>query len=280
MSDTDGDWERDLGAVLERVSRLSAGYNRAYETPILSGSVRAQDDVATHGLTIGIHAEYCLVQAVDMCEGIRTLLADEDGLRIPLAASYPLARAAIESASLAVWMMKPADRRDRVVRRLQAASSELKYERAFIKSATGQGATSHQAAARRANARGTKVVRATMREIAKAHRIEAEEYEQAMPGWESIVSDASDILYGKQRGSLVGAWRFTSGLTHPSALRGLIAHVFDPEDEGGNRGEVSGSIEWITSTAFVAEALTRKAIVRLVEAKLQLEASTAPSDAG
>jgi hypothetical protein len=86
--------------------------------------------------------------------------------------TYPLARAAIESASMAVWMMAPHTRRDRVVRRLQAAHDDLVFERAFVAAAVSSGATvSKQQAMKRAASKDAKHLKTRMREIARVYNI-------------------------------------------------------------------------------------------------------------
>lgn len=266
------EWEAELGRLVERIGQLQVAYDRAYESPVAPKSLRAADDAATWPLAIGQHAQYCLVQAIDMCQGIAELVTNETGLQIPLASTYPLARAAIESSSMAVWMLAPSTRRERVVRRLQAAHDELVFEKAFIHSAAEAQSPSQQQRMQRAHARDAKQLKAHMNEIARVNGIDAEEYVEKMPGWKDIVEEAAPILHGERRSVLVGAWRFTSGLTHPSFMRGRVAHEFVRTDPGGEevRGEITASIPWVVSTAFVAEALTRKALVRLQLTKVKV----------
>jgi hypothetical protein len=88
------------------------------------------------------------------------------------------------------------------------------------------------------------------------------------------VDDAAPALYEKQRSLRVAAWRFTSGLTHPSFVRGRVAHTFvqTVPDAEAFRGEITGSVKWIVSTAFVAEALTRRAIFQFCLSKALVNA--------
>lgn len=265
-------WEIELGHLVERIGQLQAAYDRAYESSVAPESLRAADDAATWPLAIGQHAQYCLVQAIDMCQGIAELVTNETGLQIPLASTYPLARAAIESSSMALWMLTPATRRERVVRRLQAAHDELVFEKAFIHSAAAAHSPSQQQAMHRAHAKDAKELRARMREIARVNGVDAEEYVEKTPRWKDIVEEAAATLHGERRSLLVGAWRFASGLTHPSFMRGRVAHDFVRANVGGEevRGEITASIPWVVSTAFVAEVLTRKALVRLYLTKVRV----------
>lgn len=268
----DIEWEAELGRLVGRIRMLQTAYDRVYESAALPASIRVADDAATWPLSIGQHAQYCLVQAIDMCQGIAELVTNETGLQIPLAATYPLARAAIESASMSVWMTSPEKRRERVVRRLQAAHAELVFEKAFIHSAGTEQSPRHQQKMQRAHAKDAKHLQSRMKEIARVNGIGSTEYVNQMPGWKEVVEAAAPALPGGRGSLLLGAWRFTSGLTHPSFIRGRVAHAFVQTDPNGDksRGEVTGNIEWLVSTASIAEALTRKALVRLQQTKAQV----------
>ncbi|WP_454149032.1 hypothetical protein [Microbacterium lacticum] len=261
------EWEQELGHLVERIGLLNAAYGRVYESPMVPASVRKADDDATWPLAIGQHAQYCLAQAIDMCEGIADLVTNGRGLQLPLAATYPLARAAIESSSVVVWMLDPATRRERVVRRLQAAHGELPFEKAFIHAASQGQSASQQQSMQRAYAKDAKRLKARMREIARANGISPDEYVEKMPGWKDIVEAAA--LHNERTSLVVAAWRFASGLTHPSFLRGRLAHEFvGRRAEGdGPEGEITASAPWVVMTAFVAEALTRKALAELQATK-------------
>lgn len=262
-------WEAELGHLVERIGTLQAAYDRVYESASLPMSIRAADDAATWPLSIGQHALYCIVQAMDMCQGIADLVTNETGLRIPIAATHPLARAAIESASMSVWMISPATRRERVVRRLQAAHAELAFEKGFIHSAaTGQSA-SQQQKMHRAHAKAAKRLKSYMKDIARANGIDVTEYVAPMPGWNEVVEAAAPLLPGQGAALLVGSWRFASGLTHPSFIRGRVAQSFvqTEPDVDTSRGEVTAKIEWVFSTAAVAEALTRNALLKIEQTK-------------
>lgn len=270
------EWEPELGRVAVRIGELQNAYDRAYELDAALDSIRVADDVATRPLAIGNYVQYCLVQAIDMCQGIAELVTNETGLQIPLSSTYPLARAAIESSSAAVWMLAPSTRRERVIRRLQAAHEELVFEKAFIHSAAEGQPPSQQQRMKRTHAVGAKQLKKSMQEVAGASGIDSEEYVNRMPSWREIVEAAAPVLHGERRSLLVGAWRFTSGLTHPSSMRGQLAHEFAPggSSDEEHRGEVTASLPWLVSTAFVAEALTRRTLMRFAVTKARIDPET------
>ncbi|WP_307221837.1 hypothetical protein [Microbacterium arborescens] len=267
MAEDKSYWEGQLGALVGRIDGLAPLYDRVYEAATPESSLRFADDAATWPLAVGQHAQYCLIQAIDMCQGLRELVTNEKGLQIPLAATYPLARAAIESASTAVWMMQPSDRRTRVVRRLQAAQDELNFEKAFMHEVAASQPGPQGESTKRKYAKDARGLKVRIGEIARVHEIEQSEYLQ-MPGWRDIVDAAAPILHGERRALLVAAWRFTSGLTHPSFTRGRIAHAFVPSQPDSPSGEITANVEWIVSTGVVAEALTRRALLRLAHTKM------------
>lgn len=168
MSQDSEEWGRQLYEVTERIRALAGKYERAYASNPLPGSVRAADDLASGSLAIGQYVQYCLAQAVDACEGIRKLVTNERGLEIPLSATYPLSRTAIESSSMALWVMRPATRRERVLRRLRIAQDELKYEKAFAASVSLTQCGSEREATKRAHAQDAQRIKLQMSEIAKA----------------------------------------------------------------------------------------------------------------
>ena len=115
----------------------------------------------------------------------------------------------------------------------------------------------------RANAKDAKALKSRMKEIARVNGIDPGEYMQTMPGWRDIVEVGGSVLQGERRSLLVAAWRFTSGLTHPSFIRGRVAHEFvrTSPDAEAFRGEITANISWLVSTASMAHRLTRGALV-------------------
>jgi len=263
VQSTEGDWGRDYYEVVKRIRSLPNAYDRAFDATPLSNSVRAADDLATGRLVSGQYIQYCVAQAIDACVGIERMTTSDRGIEVPLSATYPLSRAAIESASVALWIMRAATRRERVLRRLQVADDELRYERRFTTSVSVTEEPSRREAIKRAHARDAKRVKDNMRAVANASKIGQGEYVDRFPGWDHIVDDAGPLIYPEKPSLLVSSWRFTSGLSHPSFMRGLVAHEFAPSAAADEsvEGMLSGSLSWITATAHVAETITRRSIV-------------------
>lgn len=136
LLDEDSEFAGLLARVVDQQAALSDTYERLQNARAQARSVMAADNAATNPMQMEHYVSYCLMQAVDLGRAMRPMLRGEDGaLTIPIMALYPLVRAQIESASIAMWVIEPADRRARVKRRLQAAHDELIHERALTKSA-------------------------------------------------------------------------------------------------------------------------------------------------
>lgn len=266
---------RQLGEVVDRIRALARMYERAYTLPTMDSSVRATDDAASGGLAVGNYVQYCLAQAIDACLGIDRLVANEHGLTIPLSSTYPLSRTAIESSCIALWVMTPPTRRERVLRRLRIAHDELLYEKRFSDALSLTQDVRQRESTRRQHARAAKELKAQMAGIASANQIASGEYVSQFPGWEAVVDSAGSLFNPASPAMLVTTWKLTSGLTHPSYMRGLVAHQFDESDASGAeiRGKLHGDVSWIASTSHVAEVMTRRAIVmlRLSKAKVNGE---------
>jgi len=82
-----------------------------------AGSSLAEDDEVTHPYLLSQVADGQLVSATDHWDALRTLL--QDSHVVHARAPFTLLRAAIENSATAVWLLAPADRGERVLRRLR-----------------------------------------------------------------------------------------------------------------------------------------------------------------
>jgi len=88
----------------------------------------------------------------------------------------------------------------------------------------------------------------------------------------SLLTGCGMILHPERRSLVAATWRFASGLTHPSFVRGRIANDFVRTDPDGDRsrGEMSASMPWVVSTASIALTLTTTALSELERSKTRL----------
>ncbi|MBN8204886.1 hypothetical protein JF550_02815 [Microbacterium esteraromaticum] len=246
--------------ALTRQAALNETHERVQAARAQAASVMGADNTATNPLQVEQFVAYCLVQAVDLGRSMCAMTRSEDGtMELPLMAMYPLVRAQVESASMALWVMSGPDRRSRVLRRLQAAHDELIHEKALTNSALKGRSVSDEQRLRRSEALRQQKHKALIRAVGDANSIERDEYENALPGWEFIVRHASETM-GLEKDELVVIWRLASGFTHPSFRRGASVLEFAPTDVEGNvlTGVLSTHTSWLASVvSFGAHAANR-----------------------
>lgn len=89
------------------------------------GSLLAKDDQVTNPYCISHAAVGALVSAVDHMDALRTLV--EDAHVVHARAPLTLLRGSLENASIAVWLLAPENRKERVRRRLRWQWEDEKY---------------------------------------------------------------------------------------------------------------------------------------------------------
>ncbi|MEU2988752.1 hypothetical protein ABZ647_30630 [Micromonospora aurantiaca] len=87
-------------------------------------STLSRDNKEMHPYQLSQAAWHALSHAVDHLHCLRTVLKDAHVMH--MYAPYSLARAALENASAAVWLLAPEDRAERVRRRLRFAALDIK----------------------------------------------------------------------------------------------------------------------------------------------------------
>jgi hypothetical protein len=86
-------------------------------TPPETGSSLLKDDRATHPYLVSQAVSAQLTSAADHWDALRTLI--QDAQVVHARAPFTLLRAAIENSATAVWLLAPASRDERVMRRLR-----------------------------------------------------------------------------------------------------------------------------------------------------------------
>lgn len=260
-----------FAAFLDLQAKLSDAHAREQELAASASSTLASDDIATNPVQISHFVSYCLMQAVDMGRSMRAMVRRDDGsLEVPVVALYPLLRAQIESASLAAWVLAPLEQRTRVLRRLQAGHDELTHDAAFVKSSLCGHSAAESNSVLRKNALRQSSHKRHLRTVAAAHDIDAREYENSRPPWETIVREGGEAL-GIQNAKFVMVWRLASGFTHPSLRRGSIGLAFSPAEVGGDvvRGVLSPRIDWMLTIIAISHRATDTAIGLWHDSKLE-----------
>ncbi|SIN44971.1 hypothetical protein [Micromonospora cremea] len=112
---------RHLDRIEPWLQRMDPGghYERPQERSALS-----RDDKETHPHGMSHAAWHSLSHAVDHLNCLRTLLKDAQMMHMYV--PYSIARAALENACAAVWLLAPDDRTERILRRLRLAALDIR----------------------------------------------------------------------------------------------------------------------------------------------------------
>ncbi|TWJ20853.1 hypothetical protein [Micromonospora endolithica] len=158
----------------------------------------SRDDKETHPYQLSQAAWHALSHAVDHLHCLRTLLKDARVMH--MYAPYSLARAALENASAAVWLLAPDDRPERMLRRLRFAALDIRGGEAMRKLVDASGTKTE---AERLD---------QLRVIAKRRGIEQSAATKHV-GYAEIVKAAGDTMPGGHKPYLL-TWKMCSAIAH------------------------------------------------------------------
>jgi hypothetical protein len=116
-----GDWgsedaRRQLAKIFAMVDKWRER-THAVPTQPVPGSSLSADDAATAPYQLSHMVGGALLSAVDHFDAFRALVVDAQVVHAR--APYTLLRAALENASVAVWLLAPSSRDERILRRLR-----------------------------------------------------------------------------------------------------------------------------------------------------------------
>lgn len=271
LGDDHPDLLAQIDFVLRRQADLTNVFERAQKPRAQPRSRMAADNEASAPIQLEHFVSYCLLQAIDCGRAItRAVRAPDGSLELPIMALYPLARGQIECSAVAAWVMAPRTRRERILRRLQVGHDEVAKEKALVGSALRGRGDSEANRVRRAEVARERRRKAHLRAVAKANEIAPVEYENTLPAWESLISEAGTTL-GIPHDGLLVVWRLASGLSHPSLTRGTTVLDFTTVSEDGDvlSGVMSTKTESVTAVISIGERATRTALQHWGLAKIQ-----------
>lgn len=270
VADDPGSEGDALIEALDQLEQVIARHLRLTKAAMQPNSVMAADDQATRPFQMSHIVGYSLLQSSDALRTLLRILRDDDGsIIIPVMGAYPVIRSAIESASLAQWLLRPTDRRTRVLRLLQARFAEIGFERSLRRTLfASSGELSPQMrsmAARelRSFSRNAKETNRYLREIARVGGIDRAEYENVMSAWSDIVAESGLSDDGTNHHAALASWQFASGMTHPSVSRSRIATEFTKESEDGDvfHGTIRPRVGMLAQHTVVAAATLERALL-------------------
>lgn len=265
--------------MLERAARLIDGLVRTgsaeYWDLAAPGSDLAKDDELTQPAQLSHFVGHCLSMAEDQLRAVRILITDhqrDKGFLLPMSAHYANLRSAFESASLAIWLLAPEERAERVRRCVQFRQYELAHERALY-----LAITTPPAGASKAEVKQKQKERQEAMKRQGAHKKSAREVAArngldlgTLPQFPSFgeVADAASIAMGIERGHGSAIWQTLSGLSHPSSQRLVNFADMDIQEDEGDTVKVRFTAKLTTlSTMMIAAASHFRAAVTLTEAR-------------
>lgn len=188
-----------------RTDRLQERLTKPESAAVAPGSPLAGDNTASRPFQLSHAAYFAIVHAADNLHALRLLTVRETGpnhltvVTHPYAA-YPLLRAALENASMAVWLLAPSNRDARLTRRFRLLLKDAKNgdeEAALL----GHEAATH---AKRLD---------RMEPILTARPTISLNECKNVPGFRSIVRQAAEG-HDSDPVAAVAVWKLLSGLTH------------------------------------------------------------------
>ncbi|MEU4781039.1 hypothetical protein [Micromonospora sp. NPDC023633] len=161
-------------------------------------STLSRDNKETDPHQLSQAAWHALSHAVDHLHCLRTLLKDAQVMH--MYAPYSLARAALENASAAVWLLAPDDRAERILRRLRFAALDIRGSESAMKLL---GATGPKTEAER---------RDELKAIAKRRGVDEREAVKHV-SYAEIVQAAGDAMPSGNKPYLL-TWKICSAIAH------------------------------------------------------------------
>ncbi len=270
------DASRVLTDRLRQIDSILARYATIAQLRAKPTSELGDDDRRTSWLHLSHFVASCMSMATDNLAATKQLLLP-DGAQLEhrVTAHFPLLRAALESASTALWLLRPDIQRDRIIRLLQLRTTDIDYDLTLIKAAakladlsTPQGRSASQAAIRGGVARRKRHLH-QMAKIAETEGISVDDYVGGAPGHSVIVEQATDYpdLNGKYASAV---WRLISGLTHPSPLRMMSTskHGDTVDNEDGTLYVVASMNLAHTTNALLASMMTYRHATETLAARV------------
>jgi hypothetical protein len=186
---------RLLGAVDDWVARIDPNAERRH--PALGSPLRG-DDERTHPYEISHAAWHALSHAVDQLHCLRSVLRDAQ--MIHMYAPYSLVRPALENASAAVWMLHPANRIERITRRLRYAAVDIRNGEQAKELVGAVGPRSEEARLDE------------VRDLAKLAGVDPDDVVRKVGYWQ-IVNAANEVLAAGSK-AVPFTWKLCSGIAH------------------------------------------------------------------
>lgn len=221
-----------IPALLDRFEKVS-------RLRVKPGSQLAFDDQATDWFRISHAATNYLIHAADAINALHTLIPSEGEFELAYMAHFPVARSALEAASLALWILAPEDPKERVERHLRNVWREVSEEDALrdriIKAYANDevGVTRNVDRDRKQQKAWIKKRKDYIRTVVGRTGVPDPIAARWVVGFNEIVRDATGAVglpavYGEV------VWRILSGVSHPSMIRAAQTMSLDEKWDNGD----------------------------------------------
>lgn len=202
----------DLVRLFARVDEWADRTASGYPVPA-PGSPLARDDQDTAPFQISHAVGAALTSAIDHMYALRSLILDAH--LVPARATFTLLRAALENGAVAVWLLAPPSRNERVLRR-------LRFQWADVKDGEAARELTDMPAPRSVEERKTQ-----LQDLARARRLTPEQVSQVAANsmaWKTIVAAAGEDSPSLNKDDLLLIWMVCSGIAHarPWGVLGLL----------------------------------------------------------
>lgn len=238
-------WHRAFPRIAEIEEKLDGPYTAVVEE---RSSLRLDDRYLGAWRGGGLHVG-AMATAADALKTVQAILETNS---VPMTALYPLLRAAIENAALAIYLLAPADRDTRLMHSYQVADDDAKWRSVFATEIGSQDASATRTSA------SAEILR-----LAKSRpslgppdsiKLRAPSYSRMVALADAAIT-ADPAVLGASRMSLLAWWQLMSGMSHGKQWALIMAlerseAIVDADDE-------SAHVKMTSSTIVVALGLQR-----------------------
>jgi len=207
--------------------------------------------------------------AVDGLLTVRSLI--EEARTVPMTALHPILRSIIENASLALYLIEPEDRDQRLLRSFNSMADDAKRARSFREKLGSSGAAEIYD-------RDIALIDDLLAERAALKHLSARTL--ALPTYTRLVMDADTFLLADPALNrisgfkLIALWQVLSGLSHGRAW--AMVEALERSNAVVNEESRSGTVTATTSVAAVATFMQRG--LELVESVIRLYGRRSTAD--
>ena len=253
-------WRQDFVRIQEALAKTNGPYMQVTED---RSSLRLDERYLGKWRAGTLHTS-ALGTAADALNTAQIILAPvEDGTGgLPMTGLYPVLRAAIESAALAIYLLEPTDRDERLRRSYQVAAEDAKYQGTFATNTGNAGNTTYAD------------TKAKIRELITTRpSIEANgpfvfrdvKYSALVENADAVMA-ADPALVSSRTVSLIAWWQLLSGLSHGKSwsLMAILERSAAIEDADNETAHV------LMTSSAAGIALILRVAVEVLETALRL----------